>query len=65
MPRIVHLLGDEQREPVQQVIDLDPVPSIAWTLDPFAPVAEEYRHLMETPIDPIESIDSTQQEEQQ
>lgn len=59
MPRIVHLLDEEQT--VQQV-DLAPVPAIAWTLDPFAPVAEEYRHLVETPV---ESDDSAKQEDQE
>lgn len=47
MPRIVSILGDEPREPVEQVVDLSPSASIAWTLDPYSQVPDEYKHLVE------------------
>lgn len=67
MPHIVDELGNKvQRNAEQPLLDTSPDPSVAWTMDPFAPVPEEYKHLVQNPNESESSDeDATAQKEEQ
>jgi hypothetical protein len=48
MPRILDSFGIPLNETTFEA-DTTPDPSIAWTMDPYAPVPEDYRHLVNNP----------------
>lgn len=63
MPYILDDLGNEPSKSVHQAIDRPlPPPSIAWALDPYAPVPSEYEHLVK---DPNEERTTDEQKEAQ
>lgn len=52
MPHILDELGNESTGDMTQrrfAFEIDPPESIAWALDPHAPVPDEYRHLVNNP----------------
>lgn len=54
MPHILDELGNERNLGVYPITaagpaEIDPPESIAWALDPHAPVPDEYRHLVNNP----------------